>query len=54
MGGGIAPGSSYSAITERYYNTVIPEFGILIGLTLIASIFAVILISKSRTMTKLR
>ena len=53
IGGGIAPGSSYSAITERYYNTAIPEFGMLIGLTLIASIFAMILFSKSKTMTKL-
>ena len=53
IGGGIAPGSSYSAITERYYNTAIPEFGVIAGLVLIVSISLIILITKGSMLTRL-
>ena len=40
---------SASAITEKYHNTAIPEFGMLVWFTLIASIFVIILISRLTT-----
>ena len=36
IGGGVIPGFSFSAITEKYHNTVIPEFG-----TFVLMIFAI-------------
>ncbi len=28
IGGGVIPGFSFSAITEKYHNTIVPEFGL--------------------------
>jgi len=46
IGGGVIPGFSFSAITEKYHNTVIPEFGILITIIFVIAITTVIIISK--------
>ena len=49
IGGGVIPGFSYSAITEKYHNTVIPEFGTIAVMILAVAIISIIVISaKSR------
>jgi len=45
IGGGISPGFSFSAITEKYHNTIIPEFGI-ISIVFVTSIAIVILFTN--------
>jgi len=42
IGGGVTPGFSFSGITEEYHNTVIPEFGSIVGLILVISVVCII------------
>ena len=46
IGGGVSPGFSYSGITEKYHNTIIPEFGMLASIVLAVSIVMIILFTK--------
>jgi len=48
IGGGVIPGFSFSAITEKYHNTIVPEFGILASIVFVTSIAMVILFTKSK------
>jgi len=48
IGGGVIPGFSVSAITEKYHNTIIPEFGLLSVVVLSAGMGIVIYLSRSR------
>lgn len=48
IGGEISPGASYSPITEKYHNTIIPEFGILALMVFGISIAIIILFTKSK------
>lgn len=48
IGGGVAPGASYSPIIEKYHNTVIPEFGMLVSIVFATCIMIVIVFTKSR------
>jgi predicted secreted protein with PEFG-CTERM motif len=48
IGGGVIPGFSYSAITEKYHNTIVPEFGILASIIFVISIAIVILFTKTK------
>ena len=45
IGGGIFPGGTYSPIIERYYNTVIPEFGAVAVIVLGIAIISIIIFS---------
>jgi len=47
-GSGVIPGFRYSAITEKYHNTIVPEFGILGSIVFVTSIAMVILFTKSK------
>jgi len=47
IGGGVIPGFSVSAITEKYHNTIIPEFGI-ISIVFAISVVIAILFTKSK------
>ena len=46
MGGGFAPGASYSNLNHAYQNTVIPEFEFVICLVLPLSVLAAVAVSK--------
>ena len=48
IAGGVIPGFSASKITEKYHNTVVPEFGLLTSIVLILGVTAVVLITKSK------
>ncbi len=48
IGGGVIPGFSFSAITEKYHNTIVPEFGTLISIIFVIAIIITIIISKYR------
>ena len=48
IGGGVIPGFSVSAITEKYHNTIVPEFGILASIVFAISIVIAILFTKSK------
>ncbi len=48
IGGGVSPGFSFSAITEKYHNTIIPDFGI------ISIVFAISVIAILFTKSKLK
>ena len=53
IGGGVIPGFSYSVITEKYHNTIVPEFGILASIVFVTSIAMVILFTKSKLLSSL-
>jgi len=48
IGGGVIPGFSSSGITEKYHNTIVPEFGILVPIVFGISIAMAILFTKSK------
>jgi len=48
IGGGVFPGFSFSAITETYHNTVIPEFGSMVMLILVISILSIIVLTSTK------
>jgi predicted secreted protein with PEFG-CTERM motif len=54
IGGGTAPGASYSPIIEKYHNTVIPEFGILVLMIFAMSVAMTILVTKSKFQNNLQ
>lgn len=45
MGGGFAPGASYSSLNHAYQNNVIPEFGAISILILFAALISLIVFS---------
>ena len=46
IGGGVIPGFSNSGITEKYHNTIVPEFGLLSVIVLGSGMAIVILRQK--------
>jgi len=46
IGGGVIPGFSSSGITEKYHNTIVPEFGSIVFLILTSSIISVIIFAR--------
>ena len=48
MGGGVIPGFSSSKIVEKYHNTIIPEFGVLVPIILAISVGMAIVFSKNK------
>jgi predicted secreted protein with PEFG-CTERM motif len=48
IGGGVIPGFSSSKIVEKYHNTIIPEFGILVSIILAISVGMIIIFSKNK------